>query len=132
MDLGATIIKHVQSQAIVDELVWVGAKVFAKGWKRLTKLRVAVGKLSLPESWCSVFGSGGPTGVAGGPTACFGPGGPTAPVGGPTGGIGAGRSDRSAGGPTDSSGCAQFLSGFEMKISIPVDSSDQNAQKSQE
>ena len=27
---------------------------------------------------------------------------------------------------------AQFLSGFEMKISIPVDSSDQNAQKSQE
>ena len=70
--------------------------------------------------------------MAGGPTACFGPGGPTAPVGGPTGGIGAGRSDRSAGGPTDSSGCAQILSGFEMKISILVDSSDQNAQKSQE
>ena len=74
----------MQSQAIANELVGVGAKVFAKGRKGLTKLSVEVEKLPLPESCWAVFAPGGPTVVAGGPTGWFGPAGPTGETGGPT------------------------------------------------
>lgn len=77
------------------------------------------------------FTSGGPTGVAGGPTGGIGPGGPTGWASGPTGWSG-------LGGPTGQL-AVRPISRAEpsssrpkwWNSSIPVDSSDQNAQKSQ-
>ena len=71
---------------------------------------------------------GGPTSASSGPTGCFGQAGPTGETGSPTAPSGPTGPVAVRPIPRDR---AQFVSGFERKKSIPVDSSDRNAQKSQ-